>query len=51
MLELGFAAGGNIIPMALADPDARFVGIDLSARQIADARDGRRAERPNLDLP
>jgi methyltransferase-like protein len=38
VLELGCAAGGNIIPMALADPDAEFVGIDLSARQIADAR-------------
>src|SRR5258706_2988573 len=38
VLELGCAAGGNLIPMALADPEARFVGIDLSARQIADAQ-------------
>src|SRR6266567_6321347 len=38
VLELGCAAGGNLIPMALAGPAARFVGIDLSARQIDDAR-------------
>src|SRR5258706_13848073 len=38
VLELGCAPGGNLIPMALADPEARFVGIDLSARQIADAQ-------------
>src|SRR5258708_28374425 len=37
VLELGCARGGNIIPMALARPDSRFVGIDLSPRQIADA--------------
>jgi methyltransferase-like protein/SAM-dependent methyltransferase len=37
VLELGCAAGGNIIPMALADPESQFVGIDLSARQIEDA--------------
>src|SRR5258706_1300498 len=38
VLELGCAAGGNIIPMALADPQSQFVGIDLSTRQIDDAR-------------
>ena len=38
VLELGCAAGGNVIPMALADPDSEFVGIDLSERQIADAK-------------
>ncbi len=36
VLELGCAAGGNLIPMAVALPDASFVGIDLSARQIDD---------------
>lgn len=36
VLELGCAAGGNLIPMAEAFPDAEFVGIDLSGRQIAD---------------
>jgi SAM-dependent methyltransferase len=34
VLELGCAGGGNLIPMALSLPDATFVGIDLSARQI-----------------
>jgi SAM-dependent methyltransferase len=38
VLELGCAGGGNLIPMALALPEATFVGIDLSARQIADGR-------------
>src|SRR5687768_17974910 len=38
VLELGCAAGGNLIPMALADNASDFVGIDLSARQIADAQ-------------
>ncbi len=34
VLELGCASGDNLIPMALGLPNARFVGIDLSARQI-----------------
>lgn len=38
VLELGSAAGGNLIPIADAFPDSEFVGIDLSARQIADGR-------------
>src|SRR3989454_2370246 len=38
VLELGCGAGGNLIPMAMSLPGARFVGIDLSRRQIADAR-------------
>ena len=36
VLELGCARGGNLIPMALGLPDGRFVGIDLSRRQIAE---------------
>jgi methyltransferase-like protein/SAM-dependent methyltransferase len=35
VLELGCAGGGNLIPMAMALPESRFVGIDLSPRQIA----------------
>jgi len=35
VLELGCAGGGNIIPMADFLPDSEFVGVDLSARQIA----------------
>ena len=38
VLELGCGAGGNLIPMALSVPGGTFVGIDLSRRQIADAR-------------
>ncbi len=35
ILELGCASGGNIIPMAFHYPSASFVGIDLSAKQVA----------------
>jgi methyltransferase-like protein/cyclopropane fatty-acyl-phospholipid synthase-like methyltransferase len=34
VLELGCAAGGNLIPMADYLPDSEFVGLDLSGRQI-----------------
>ena len=34
VLELGGASGGNLIPMAIDHPGSRFLGIDLSARQI-----------------
>lgn len=34
VLEIGCASGGNLIPMAAAYPDCRFVGIDLSQKQI-----------------
>jgi SAM-dependent methyltransferase len=36
VLELGCAAGGHIIPLAARFPTARFLGIDLSHRHIAD---------------
>jgi methyltransferase-like protein/cyclopropane fatty-acyl-phospholipid synthase-like methyltransferase len=39
VLELGCASGGNLIPMAAQMPDATFVGVDLSARQIADGNE------------
>ncbi len=38
VLELGCASGRNLLPMALALPNAHFVGVDLSARQIADGQ-------------
>jgi methyltransferase-like protein len=51
VLELGCASGGNLIPMGLSWPHSRFLGIDLSARQI---RDGwqivRELELANVDL-
>ena len=36
VLEVGCAAGGNLLPMAYAMPGAEFVGIDYSARQVED---------------
>ena len=39
LLELGCARGGNLLPMALELPEATFVGVDLSERQIAQARE------------
>jgi methyltransferase-like protein/cyclopropane fatty-acyl-phospholipid synthase-like methyltransferase len=42
VLELGCAAGGNLIPMAEYLPDSEFVGVELSARQ---AREGQELVR------
>ena len=39
VLELGCASGGNLIPMALALPGARFLGIDASSRQVEAGRE------------
>ena len=36
MLELGCASGGNLLPLAARWPKARFLGVDLSTRQIED---------------
>src|SRR3954469_1210034 len=38
VLELGCAAGDNLIPMASELPGSRFLGLDLSSRQIEDGR-------------
>lgn len=38
VLELGCAGGGNLLAMAMTLPGGRFVGIDLSERQIADGQ-------------
>src|SRR4051794_543490 len=38
-LELGCAAGGNIIPLALTLPESTFLGIDLSAVQLAEGQE------------
>lgn len=38
VLELGCASGGNLIPMAAGLPGSRFVGVELSARQVADGQ-------------
>ncbi len=42
VLEIGCAGGGNVLPLAVAMPEASFVGIDLSTYQIEEAeRDAR----------
>lgn len=38
VLELGCAAGGNLIPMGLELPESGFVGIDLSPRQVGEGQ-------------
>lgn len=38
VLEIGCASGGNLIPMALQFPGGRYLGIDLSERQIKDGQ-------------
>jgi SAM-dependent methyltransferase len=38
VLELGCSSGGNLLPMGEALPGSRFVGIDLSARQVAEGQ-------------
>lgn len=51
VLELGCAAGGNLLPFALAYPQARVVGIDLSPQQIeAGQRTAEAIGARNLDL-
>jgi len=39
VLELGCGSGLNIIPMAAMFPASRFIGIDLSSRQIAEGQE------------
>jgi methyltransferase-like protein len=51
VLELGCASGGNLIPLGLSWPGGRFVGIDLSQRQIRDGQQiGRELDLGNVDL-
>jgi cyclopropane fatty-acyl-phospholipid synthase-like methyltransferase len=38
VLELGCCDGGNLLTMAQTLPQASFVGVDLSARQVAEGR-------------
>ena len=38
VLELGCAAGGNLVPMAMQLPDSEFIGLDLSAAQVAEGQ-------------
>jgi methyltransferase-like protein/SAM-dependent methyltransferase len=51
VLELGCGTGANLLPMADAFPEATFVGVDLSTRQIEmGAQLARRAALTNLQL-
>ncbi len=38
VLELGCARGANLVPMAWSMPGAEFVGVDLSQKQIDEAK-------------
>src|SRR5262245_61683475 len=38
VLELGCAAGGNIIPLSLRFPGARFRGVDLGERHVREGQ-------------
>jgi methyltransferase-like protein/SAM-dependent methyltransferase len=38
VLELGCASGGNIIPLALRFPRAKFLGFDLAQRHVDEGR-------------
>lgn len=38
ILEIGCASGANLIPMGLSLPGSTLLGLDYSARQIADGR-------------
>ena len=51
VLELGCASGDNVIPMAVTMPNATFVGVDLSLRQIEQGRQTANALKlPNIEL-
>ncbi len=51
VLELGCASGGNLIPMAVAMPESHFIGIELSARQLAEGQETvRRLGLTNIEL-
>ena len=39
VLEIGCASGGNLLPMAVNLPQSRFLGIDLSARQVESGKE------------
>ncbi len=39
VFDLGCGLGGNLVPMAELLPNSRFVGVDLSGRQIEAGQD------------
>ena len=51
VLEIGCASGNNLIPMAEYLPKASFLGIDLSAKQIAEGNKILKVlDLPNIEL-
>ncbi|MBI5039656.1 MAG: methyltransferase regulatory domain-containing protein [Gammaproteobacteria bacterium] len=38
VLELGCASGGNLLPLAFYLPEGRYLGVELSARQVQDGQ-------------
>ena len=42
VLEIGCSDGGNLIPMACALPESRFVGLDLAAGPITEGKNAAR---------
>lgn len=51
VLELGCAAGGNLIPMGVRHPQARMLGVDLSPVQIGQGQELLAHVRaPNVEL-
>ena len=38
VLELGCASGGNLLPLAYYLPQGRYLGVELSARQVQDGQ-------------
>ena len=46
ILEIGCCSGHHLLPLAQRWPESRFIGMDLSARSIGEARD--RADRVGL---
>jgi methyltransferase-like protein len=51
VLEVGSAAGGNLIPLAMQFPDARFVGVDLSRVEIEEGQEHiRKLGLDNIEL-
>ena len=51
VLEVGCSDGGNVLPMAVGLPEARFLGIDLAAPAVERGRDlARRAGLANVEL-
>lgn len=51
VLELGCAAGGNLIPFAARNPQSRGVGVDLSSVQVAQGEQTiRHARLTNVNL-